>query len=61
MSEWRPIETAPRDGSDVLVAYWGRLGKHVTIARIQDGHWRSDVFSIGPDVCAWMPLPEPPK
>lgn len=64
MSEWQPIETAPQDGTEVLlhcaegdinVAYW-------------DGTWWADTIEGG-DVTRrgsgepthWMPLPEPPQ
>jgi hypothetical protein len=59
---WQPIETAPKNGDDMLIAYHGRLGKHVTIGRWDDGRWRSDAFSLASSsVYAWAPLPEPPE
>lgn len=55
--KWRPIETAPRDGEDVLVwtgggierAFWTSGGWHDTLAYgvLSPSHW--------------MPLPSPPK
>jgi hypothetical protein len=67
MSEWQPIETAPKDGRDVLLGWIS--AKHVLIGRwgnhggrySTDG-WRDRegfALSDGPDV--WMPLPEPPR
>ena len=70
MSEWQPIETAPRDR--LLVLWWrptsSRLGNPV-IGSIcgdgpYDGMWWSGQFGFYQDVwhiTHWMPLPTPPK
>lgn len=67
---WQPIETAPKDGTPVLVyamivnpSYWHEcmrdLPPFMTVAR-----WHNDA---GWAVCEvreathWMPLPEPPQ
>ena len=62
-SRWQPIETAPRDGTEVLITH----GRTTVVA------WWSDIFGwrdwgdIGwggmQDVAPthWQPLPEPPK
>jgi hypothetical protein len=56
--DWQPIETAPRDGTEILV--WGG-GHDVASVWWQDGD--EDVWFNG-DVIVhpthWMPLPKPP-
>ena len=59
MTEWQPIETAPMDGTDVLV--W--CGGPMFIACMEVGRWffdRTD-HSVKPLPTHWMPLPLPPK
>lgn len=68
--EWQPIETAPRDGTDVLLFVpW--KGKDVMAvgwwAQAIGGHWclaggveiDTDIFDYA-DPTYWMPLPDPP-
>ena len=69
MSEWQPIETAPRDGTWVLVC---GNGWAVTTAwyamneRVGKAYWKADT-EWDDDYLAdrlpthWMPLPEPPQ
>ena len=65
MSEWQPIETAPRTGESVL---WGH-----PVHGVQQGHWANGPVScVYDEDCGylspftsppthWMPLPAPPK
>jgi hypothetical protein len=65
LTRWRPIETAPKDGSDVLLYY--KMTDHV---RIREGHYYKDeetgissfprYYIAEMDECLpayWMPLP----
>jgi hypothetical protein len=70
MSEWQPIETAPKDEDrDVLLAAWDDDGSYWAAT----GSWWVDRFfffygkgNMDPvplcfEPTHWMPLPEPPK
>lgn len=65
MSEWQPIETAPRDGTKVLVysTVDGGNSSFFQHGLWQGLPWRSpgnpDFEKAKPS--RWMPLPEPPK
>jgi len=63
MLEWQPIETAPKDGTDVLVcadtgwmfvAYWDK--KQWTSNACCDNWTALD----DDEIVGWMPLPKPP-
>ena len=62
MSEWRPIITAPKDGSEVLL--YGQDGS-VAISCWFKAHNFSAWIGYDNRKAAkpthWMPLPEPPK
>jgi hypothetical protein len=69
---WQPIETAPKDGTRVLIyGYWdGELSDldeepEVWKARFSLGTWwvDSDQYYVARVVnpTHWMPLPKPPK
>lgn len=62
---WQPIETAPKDGSCVLL-YWPDIDSIATGAWYAPlgcvEHWCKDcrvTYCIDPT--HWMPLPDPPK
>jgi len=59
---WQPIETAPKDGTEVLL-----LGRWFSQARIVNGLWNSGDAMHMPHWMGgihqpthWMPLPAPP-
>lgn len=60
--DWRPIETAPKDGTAVLLNL-PEMGDVVSGA-FCDGRWEDNGMAqcrfMG-DPTHWMPLPEPPK
>lgn len=68
MNEWQPIETAPKDGSDLLLFVRTRHGRRETA--VLPGFWmgpfwvtfnHDGAISNSADPTHWMPLPEPPK
>lgn len=67
MMEWQPIETAPKDGTEIIVY---TATKRITTAWFceETKLWPHDeVYSEDGEPCNvgwpthWMPLPEPPK
>lgn len=63
MSEWQPISTAPRDGSDIL-AYQRVADKDRILTMRYDRTGKTfctNVHSfVAFDPSHWMPLPKPP-
>lgn len=62
MSEWQPIETAPKD-TPILVGPTKRMGICVAMLTDRDG-WETETPSEWVGMYTpthWMPLPEPPK
>lgn len=49
-SEWQPIETAPKDGQEIL-AY-----RHPHGVFLMPGYWGNDMYQM----THWMPMPKPP-
>ena len=60
--EWQPIETAPRDGTHILV-FNAPFGEVWQVSRRADQWVCVDDEVLGDDnqVTHWMPLPEPPQ
>jgi hypothetical protein len=68
MSEWRPIETAPKDGSRVLlwldclsecyIGRWQPRGRSPNTWAVAFG---SQATSLASGPTHWMPLPAPPE
>ena len=60
---WQPIETAPKDGSEIL-ALWKRSqiqSNGYGVVWFEDGSWREfDYECLVSDPTHWMPLPSPP-
>ena len=57
---WLPIETAPKDGTDVLVYSLGRVVS-AYFSKSQD-EWLEVIHNYSFYAPThWMPLPEPPK
>ena len=65
MTDWRPIETAPRDGTPILIGC--ARTKSIRWAVWSKGFWRDGYAHLGgmiagvPNPTDWMPLPEPPE
>lgn len=63
MSEWRDIETAPRDAQDVLV-YCADTRQQFVGSRWPDNSYQFAVWIDGTPICCrpshWQPLPAPP-
>lgn len=55
MDEWKTIDSAPRDGTDVLV--WD--GDSVSLSHWDEGWWVLLEYTLD-GVTHWMPLPAPP-
>ncbi len=65
MTGWQPVETAPKDGTVVLV--WTRTGPHLAayLGRRPEGWMEKDgSYLLTEDTTGlpthWMPLPVPP-
>ena len=65
---WLPIDTAPRDGSKIILWWAGasRIGHYVNNSRtsVPWSGWRVPSMEFWPrsqDPTHWMPMPEGPK
>ena len=59
-SQWQPIETVPKDGTEVLFYNKGCI-EHVIYSEQYDQWYCKTDGSIINKPKHWMPLPEPPK
>lgn len=59
---WRPIDTAPKDGTDVLAFQrWDDRADRILVMQFNNGRWRTNIHSFVPfDPSHWMPLPAAP-
>ena len=65
-SPWRPIETAPKDGTEVLMVFVSEDGEVLHRVVRWDGSemwpWRDEYTGYRErDAKGWMPLPTPPQ
>jgi len=62
--DWRPIETAPKDGTTIWACHW-RMA-HRGMLSFWEGRWQlvDELENLpkgyGFEPTHWMPLPEPP-
>ena len=72
MTDWQPIETAPKDGTSILVtifhddgSYWGQdivWWDDWTKFWASGGYdWMKVKYDDTENITHWMPLPPPPK
>lgn len=62
---WRPIETAPKDGTEVLAtSNYGDGVHHAEVTAFCKGRWvvsnDDDGYAMQFHPSHWMPLPKPP-
>lgn len=75
MMEWQPIETAPKDGTKVLLAYASGnyrviVSEWMTLETLKNGKTQSRSeywvtpwvrMDSDPQPTHWMPIPDPPR
>lgn len=65
--DWKPIETAPEDGTRVLATWsstWAQGSPHVEVCECGEaGEWFYSYDGDAPGLppTHWMPLPKPPQ
>lgn len=61
--QWQPIDSAPKDGTKILVCHEDKHGnKEVLAAHWGSGCWQTGFAFEGIRYTThWMPLPSPPK
>ena len=60
MMEWQPIETAPKDGSEIVVAAFDE-GKMLWWHKAWRGGYYWNVRGGACKPTHWLPFPKPPK
>ena len=62
MMTWQAIESAPRDGENVLITDGGRifLAYQMSPPGVWRSAWGGDNMTLTFAPTHWMPLPEPP-
>ena len=66
MSEWQPIDSAPKDGTQILTVTNGRGGRpYIAVTGWPvgwTGKWPTAYMALadGAEPTHWMPLPPPP-
>ncbi len=71
LREWRPIETAPKDGTEIILTgrYSRTAGPAIHnreyVMRVTTGYWSANRWQTGnfgmwEEPTHWKPLPEPP-
>lgn len=74
MSNWKPIDSAPKDGTRILgasVIHYSlkqklKIGGEVAVVRAYNDKWygisfvKENGFNLN-GITHWMPLPEPPE
>lgn len=62
---WQPIETAPKDGKEILVIYCRQMNCMQLVSfNKTHKYWQSKgrpELGLENNATHWMPLPEPPK
>jgi hypothetical protein len=68
-NQWKPIETAPKDGTEILVVdhhgeiqlvFWAKYWRHSYDWCIKGGEQEEGSDKTADNPTHWMPLPEPP-
>lgn len=58
---WQPIETAPKDGQEIVMGFWTGYGQwHQWIGLWDKNTRRFRAYHWGGPPTHWMPIPEPP-
>ena len=57
--QWQPIENAPKDGTRIIVTYYGCF----CVVYFKDNYWRETITGMGlrKQPKYWMPLPPQPE